>query len=115
MFQSKVGYLYQNKRTTGLITCRLLTRMYENIPILTAFDLAKELTRNWAFSYGILKAIPAYNGRQFNAEFCNRYTKYLERNPVPTNYHLKANGQTELPNRTMLASLRRFVADNSKD
>eukprot|EP00171_Calliarthron_tuberculosum_P023108 IDg23108t1 len=33
MFQSKVGYLYQNNRTTGLNTRRLLTGMYENIPI----------------------------------------------------------------------------------
>eukprot|EP00171_Calliarthron_tuberculosum_P014372 IDg14372t1 len=33
MFQSEVSRLYQNKRTTGLNTRRLLTGMYENIPI----------------------------------------------------------------------------------
>eukprot|EP00171_Calliarthron_tuberculosum_P007224 IDg7224t1 len=35
MFQSKVGGLYQNKRTTGLNARRLLTGMYENISICT--------------------------------------------------------------------------------
>eukprot|EP00171_Calliarthron_tuberculosum_P009518 IDg9518t1 len=33
MFQSKVGCLYQNKRTTGLNTRGLFTGMYEKIPI----------------------------------------------------------------------------------
>eukprot|EP00171_Calliarthron_tuberculosum_P021568 IDg21568t1 len=69
-----------------------------------------------AFAYGISKTVLTDNEKKFNAKFLQQVYRILGVKPqFTTTYHLKSNGQTERFNRTIISSLKRFIADHPKD
>eukprot|EP00171_Calliarthron_tuberculosum_P003633 IDg3633t1 len=65
---------------------------------------------------GIPKTVLTDNEKQFNAKFLQQVYRVLGVKPqFTTTYHPRANGQTEHFNRTILSSLRRFIAGHPKD
>eukprot|EP00171_Calliarthron_tuberculosum_P003323 IDg3323t1 len=85
-----LGQLWPTSRghTQLLVIIDRFTKMVRAILLKTvsAFDVARAFTRHWAFAYGILKTVLTGSNSMLN--FCNR---------------------------TILSSLRRFIADHPKD
>eukprot|EP00171_Calliarthron_tuberculosum_P005511 IDg5511t1 len=87
-----------------------------SLKTVSAFDVARAFTLHWAFAYGIPKTVLTDNEKQFKAKFLQQVYRILGGKPqFTTKYHPKANSQTEHFNRTILVSLRRFIADHPKD
>eukprot|EP00171_Calliarthron_tuberculosum_P009252 IDg9252t1 len=115
-----LGQLWPTDRghTQLLVIVDRFTKMVRAIPLKTAseFDVAKVFTRHLAFAYGISKTVLTDNGKQFNAKFLQQAYRIIGGKPqFTTTYHSKANDQTERFNRTILSSIRRFIAEHSKD
>lgn len=104
--------------TNLLVIVDRFTKLVRAVPMkgTNAFQIAKAFTTNWAFVYGVPKTVLTDNGPQFCSKFLRQTHRILGAKPqFTTTYHPKANGQTERFNRTILASLRRFIADHPKD
>eukprot|EP00171_Calliarthron_tuberculosum_P007048 IDg7048t1 len=54
-----------------LVIVDRFTKLLRTIPLrqITALDIAKAFTTQWAFVYGVPKSFLTENGRQFNAKF----------------------------------------------
>lgn len=66
--------------------------------------------------YVVLKTVLTDNRPKFCAHFPLEKLQVLEFKPkLTTNYHLKANGQTEQFRCTILASLHQFIAAHPND
>lgn len=79
------------------------------------FKIAKDFTKHWAFVYGILKSVLTDDGPKFRAKFLAQTHQFFGFKPqLTTTYHRRVKGETELLNRTILASLRLFMTDHLK-
>eukprot|EP00171_Calliarthron_tuberculosum_P001286 IDg1286t1 len=97
---------------------RPVPKLVQAVPMkgTNSFQISKAFTTNWAFVYSVPKTVLTDNGPQFCAKFLRQTHRVLGVKPqFPTTYYPKANAQTERFNRTILASLRRFLADHPKD
>ena len=81
----------------------------------TALTVSKAFLEYWVFSFGAPAKIVSDNGSQFTSELFKKVCKTLGvRNLFTTTYHPQTNGQAERFNRTLLASLRAFVAEHPR-
>ena len=79
----------------------------------TALTVSKAFLEYWVFSFGALAKIVSGNGSQFTSDLFKKVCRTLGvRNLFTTTYHPQTNGQAERFNRTLLASLRAFVAEH---
>ena len=83
---------------------------------ISAADVAKYFVNDWVFQYGPLTELISENGGCFTSKFFLNVCSILSiKNNFTTTYHPQANGQVERYNRTILATLRTYVADHPKD
>jgi transposase InsO family protein len=83
---------------------------------VTALSVARTFCDHWAYVYGPPVSLLTYNGTQFTAKvFQGLCTELGIRKIFTTTYHPQTNGQVERYNRTILASLRRYVSKRQDD
>ena len=83
---------------------------------ITALKVARAFVHHWVLAYGAPAFLLSDNGSQFTSKlFQFVCTELGIRNTFTTAYHPQTNGQVERFNRTILAGLRAFVAENAKD
>ncbi len=99
------------------ITCRY-SKLVKVAPLqrITAWELARAFGIHWAFCHGPPKILLADIGRQMTAKFLTHVCQILGvKNVFTATCHPRTNGQNERLNRTILASLRHYVADHRKE
>lgn len=75
-----------------------------------ALQNEKSFTTNWAFVYGLPKAVLNDKISQFFETFLRQTHQVLNvKLQIPTTYYPKESGQKERVNRTIIESLRRFI------
>ncbi len=80
---------------------------------ITALNYARAFLDQWVFHYGVPDVILSDNGMQFRSKLFQFVCATLGiKNAFTTTYHPKTNGQVERFNRTILAGLRAFAANN---
>ncbi len=92
--------------------------MVKLVPLkrITAWELARAFVTHWGFCYGPPKTLLTDNGKQITAKFFTHVCQILGvKNVFTTTYHPQTNGQAERFKRTILASLRHYVADHPKE
>jgi hypothetical protein len=83
---------------------------------VTALSVARALCDRWAYVYETPVSLLTDNGPQFTAKFFQTVCDELEIKKVfTTAYHPQTNGQVERYNRTIIASLRGYVAARQDD
>jgi hypothetical protein len=79
-------------------------------------SVARAFCDHWAYVYGPPVSLLTDNGPQFTAKFFQAVCAELEIHKVLTTaYHPQTNGQVERYNRTIIASLRRYVSARQDD
>ena len=94
------------------------TKLTQAVPLrrIRAADVAAGFVDHWVFKYGPPTTLLSDNGPQLASKFFTRVCKVLSiTNELTTTYHPQSNGQAERFNRTLLAILRCYVADNPGD
>lgn len=78
--------------------------------------VAKAFCDHWVYDFGPPRYVLSDNGKQFASKFFVAVCNTLRiRNLVTSAYHPQTNGQTERFNRTILAGLRHFIAEDQRD
>jgi hypothetical protein len=84
--------------------------------MVTALSVSRALCDHWAYVYGPPVSLLTDNGPQFTAKFFQAVCSELGIQKVfTTAYHPHENGKVERYNRTILASLRGYVAARQDD
>ena len=92
--------------------------MTKTVPLrtVTALSVSRAFCDHWAYVYGPPVSLLTDNGPQFTAKFFQAVCAELGIQKVfTTAYHPQTNGQVERYNRTILASLRGYVAARQDD
>jgi hypothetical protein len=117
-----IYWAHSRKGTTaiGFYWCKRdrFSKLTRTIPLRTtsAFVVAKAFCDHWVFVYGPPRYILTDNGSQFTAKFFLAVCRELGIDKVfTTAYHPQTNGQVERFNRTIVNSLRGYVAERQKD
>ena len=83
---------------------------------ITAETVAQAFISNWVFVYGAPVTLLSDIGGQFTSRFFLAVSKILSIESVFTMaYHPQTNGQVERFNRTLVSTLRHYLADNQRD
>ena len=83
---------------------------------ITSTSVARAFCNDWVFAYGPPALVLTDRGQQFASKFFLAVCAILGIQKLfTTAYHPRANGQVERYNRTLLNSLRNFVAENQKN
>jgi transposase InsO family protein len=101
-----------------LVISDRFSKLTRTIPMrkTTALAVAKALCTHWVFAYGPPKFLLTDNGTQFTAKFFIEVCRELGIAKVfTTAYSPQANGQVERFNRTILNTLRTYVAKSQTD
>ena len=101
-----------------LVISDRFSKLIRTVPLkaVTASDVAKAFVHHWAFPYGAPIWLLSDNGKQFIAKLFRETCQMLGvKKLYTTTYHPQSNGQVERFNRTILASLRHYVAEHPKD
>jgi hypothetical protein len=94
------------------------SKVTKTLPLrtVTAFSVARAFCDHWAYVYGPPVSLISDNGPQFNAKFFQAVCGELGIQKVfTTAYHPQTNWQVERYIRTILASLRGYVAAHQDD
>ena len=101
-----------------LVISGRFSKLVRTVPLkkVTASEVAKAFVHHWMFPYGAPIWLLSENGNQFIAKLLRETLQMLGvKNLYTTTYHPQTNGQVERFNRTILASLRHYVAEHPKD
>ena len=107
----------RNNRFLLVITDRF-SKLVRTVPLkrITAASVAKAFIQHWVFAYGSPCSVLSDNGKQFTSRFFQDVCRILRINNVfTTTYHPQTNGQVERFNRTLLSSLRHYIADHPQE
>ena len=94
------------------------SKLTRTVPLrkITAETVAQAFITNWVFVYGAPVKLLSDNGSQFTSRFFLAVCKILSIESVfTTAYHPQTNGQVERFNRTLVSTLRHYLADNQRD
>jgi transposase InsO family protein len=94
------------------------TKVTRTVPLraVTAHSVARAFVDQWVYVYGPPVSLLTENGPQFTAKFFQAACAELGISRVfTTAYHPQTNGQVERYNRTILDSLRAYVAKRHCD
>ena len=101
-----------------LVIADRFSKVTKTVPLrtVTALSVARAFCDHWAYVYGPPVSLLTDNGPQFTAKFFQAVCAELGIHKVfTTAYHPQTNGQVERYNRTILASLRGYVAVRQDD
>ena len=101
-----------------LVIADRFSKVTKTVPLrtVTALSVARAFCDHWAYVYGPPVSLLTDNGPQFTAKFFQAVCTELGIKKVfTTAYHPQTNGQVERYNRTILASLRGYVAARQDD
>ena len=101
-----------------LVIADRYSKVTKTVPLrtVTALSVARAFCDHWAYVYGPPVSLLTDNGPQFTAKFFQAVCGELGiRKVFTTAYHPQTNGQVERYNRTILASLRGYVAARQDD
>jgi transposase InsO family protein len=101
-----------------LVIADRFSKVTKTVPLrtITALSVARAFCDHWAYIYGPPASLLTDNGPQFTAKFFQAACAELGIKKVfTTAYHPQTNGQVERYNRTILASLRGYVAARQDD
>jgi transposase InsO family protein len=94
------------------------SKVTNTVPLRTviALSVARAFCDHWAYVYGPPVSLLTDNGPQFTAKFFQAVCGELGiQKFFTTAYHSQTNGQVERYNRTILASLRGYIAARQDD
>ena len=94
------------------------SKLVRTVPLkkVAASEVAKAFVHHWVFPYDASIWLLSDNGKQFIEKHFRETCRMLGvKNLYTTTYDPQINGQVERFNRTILASLRHYVADHPKD
>ena len=94
------------------------SKLTRTVPLrkITAETVAQAFITHWVFVYGAPVKLLSDNGSQFTSRFFLAVCKILSIESVfTTAYHPQTNGQVERFNRTLVSTLRHYLADNQRD
>ena len=115
-----LGPLPKSKRGNRhvlVVTCRF-SKLARAIPLarITSASVVRALLESWIYPYGLPSMILSDNGVQFTSKFFEAMCTTLGvKHLTTTTYHPQTNGQVERYNRTLVARLRHYVAENQAD
>ncbi|CAN8076113.1 unnamed protein product [Agarophyton chilense] len=112
LIRSNEGY-----RNLRVITDRF-SKFVRAVPLkrIIAPVIAQAFIKHWVYVYGPPEVLLSDNGKQFVAKFFQNVCRILGiRNVFTTTYHPQCNGQVERYNRTLLAALLHYIADQPKE
>jgi transposase InsO family protein len=101
-----------------LVIADRFSNITKTVPLrtVTALSVARAFCDHWAYVYGPPVSLLTDSGPQFTAKFFQAVCAELGIHKVfPTAYHPQTNGQVERYNRTILDSLRGYVAARQDD
>jgi transposase InsO family protein len=101
-----------------LVIADRYSKVVKTVPLrtVTALVVARAFFDHWAYTYGPPVSLLMDNGPQFTAKVFQAVCAELGIQKVFTTvYHPQTNGQVERYNRTILASLRGYVAKRQDD
>jgi len=101
-----------------LVITDRFSKFTKTVPLrdIRARTVAKAFCDHWVFNFGPPRYVLSDNGKQFASKFFLSVCSTLRiRNLFTSAYHPQTNGQTERFNRTILAGLRHFIAEDQKD
>ena len=101
-----------------LVISDRFSKQVRTVPLkkVTASEVARAFVHNWVFPYSAPIWLLSDDGNQLIAKLFRKTCRMLGvKNLYATNYHPQTNGQVERFNRTILASLRHYVAEHPKD
>lgn len=101
-----------------LVITDRFSKVTKTVPLrtVTALSVARAFCDHWVYAYGPPISLLTDNGPQFTAKFFLAVCSELGVHKVfTTAYHPQTNGQVERYNRTILASLRGYVAHRQDD
>ena len=101
-----------------LVISDRFSKLVRTVPLkkVTASEVAKAFIHHWVFPDGAPVWLLSDNGKQVIAKLIRETCRMLGvKNLYTTTYHPQTNGQVERLNRTILASLRHYVAEHAKD
>jgi transposase InsO family protein len=101
-----------------LVITDRISKVTKSVPLrtVTALLVARAFCDHWAYAYGSPSSLLTDNDPQFTAKFFQAVCSELGIHKVfTTAYHPQTNGQVERYNRTILASLRRYMANRQDD
>ncbi|CDF40057.1 unnamed protein product [Chondrus crispus] len=94
------------------------SKLTRTVPLkrITAETVAQAFISHWVFVYGAPVKLLSDNGGQFTSRFFLAVCKILSiESGFTTAYHPQTNGQVERFNRTLVSTLRHYLADNQRD
>jgi transposase InsO family protein len=101
-----------------LVMTDRFSKLTRTVPLrtTTAFVFAKAFCEHWVFCYGPPRHVLSENGPQFAAKFFQAVCRKLGIEKVFSSaYHPQTNGQVERFNRTIVNSLRGYLAGRQAD
>jgi transposase InsO family protein len=101
-----------------LVMTNRFSKLTKTVPLhtTTAFFCARAFCEHWVYAYGVPLDVLTDNGPQFAAKFFQACIRELGVTKVfTTAYHPNTNGQVERFNRTILNSLRGYIAANQSN
>jgi hypothetical protein len=101
-----------------LVMTDRFSKLTRTVPLRTtsALVVAKAFCEHWVFCYGPPRYVLSDNGPQFTAKFFHAVCRELGIEKVfSTAYHPQTNGQVERFNRTIVNSLRGYLAGRQGD
>lgn len=101
-----------------LVMTDRFSKLTRTVPLrtTTALVCARAFCDHWVYSYGAPRHVLTDNGPQFTAKFFHAVCRELGIEKVfTTAYHPQTNGQVERFNRTILNSLRGYIAANQEN
>lgn len=101
-----------------LIMTDRFSKFVKAVPLksISAYAVARAFCEHWVFNYGPPRYVLSDDGKQFASKFFIAVCGIPRvRNLFTSTYHPQTNGQTERFNRTILAGLRHFIAEDQTD
>jgi transposase InsO family protein len=101
-----------------LVMTDRFSKLTRTVPLrtTTALVCARAFCDHWVYAYGAPRHVLTDNGPQFTAKFFHAVCRELGiEKAFATAYHPQINGQVERFNRTILNSLRGYIAENQKN
>lgn len=114
-----LGRIFSTRRGNKflLVINNRFSKLVRTVPLkrITAFTVAKAFVTHWTFVYGSPVELLSDKGKQFASRFFQDVCCIFDEKTLFTMmYHPQCNGQVERFDRTLLSSLRCYVADHPK-
>ena len=101
-----------------LVITDRFSKLSRAVPLvrINSTSVVRAFLENWAYPYALPETLLSDNGTQFTSKFFEEICTTLGvKHLTTTTYHPQANGQVERYNRTLVARLRHYVAENQRD